>query len=149
MTESTHTVARDTTSIFQRDPGWQAFAMLRTVFVIAPIVFGIDKFFNLLTNWPGYLAPIVTDVVPISGQQFMYIVGVVEIVAGLAVLIRPKFGSLLVAAWLAGIIINLLVLPGFFDVALRDFGLFVAALALFRLSVVYDKGGVKAREAQH
>jgi hypothetical protein len=119
------------------DPGWQAFAMLRTVFTIAPIAFGLDKFFNLLTDWPQYLAPIVTDVLPLTGQQFMYIVGVVEIVAGICVFFLPRFGSLLVAAWLAGIIVNLLLVPGFFDVALRDFGLFVAALALFRLSTVY------------
>jgi len=118
----------------RRDPAWQAFALLRTVFTIAPIAFGLDKFFNLLTDWPIYVAPIVTDILPLTGQQFMYIVGVVEILAGLVVLVAPRYGSLLVAAWLAGIILNLLLLPGYFDVALRDFGLFVAALALFRLS---------------
>lgn len=117
-----------------RDPAWQAFTLLRTVFTIAPIVFGLDKFFNLLTDWPTYLAPIVTDILPLTGQQFMYIVGVIEIIAGLVVLIAPRYGALLVAAWLAGIIVNLLLVPGYFDVALRDFGLFVAALALFRLS---------------
>ncbi|MEO7146657.1 MAG: hypothetical protein ABIW81_08300 [Terrimesophilobacter sp.] len=134
MTAATHELAPATVSIFKRDPAWQAFALLRTVFTIAPILFGLDKFFNILTDWPNYLTHIVTDILPISGQQFMYAVGVVEIIAGIAVLVTPKWGSLLVAAWLAGIIVNLLLLPGFFDVALRDFGLFVAALALSRLA---------------
>lgn len=134
MTATTHEIAPSAVSIFKRDPAWQAFALLRTVFTIAPILFGLDKFFNILTDWPNYLTHIVTDILPISGQQFMYAVGVVEIIAGIAVLVTPKWGSLLVAAWLAGIIVNLLVLPGFFDVALRDFGLFVAALALSRLA---------------
>lgn len=126
------------------DPSRQAFVLLRTVFTIAPILFGLDKFLNLLTHWPDYLAPLVTDIVPLHGQQIMYLVGVIEIVAGLAVAFRPRFGSLLVAAWLAGIIVNLLILPGFFDVALRDFGLFVAALALYRLSVAHDGRGPRA-----
>lgn len=116
-------------------PSARAFLLLRTVFTIAPIAFGLDKFFNILTDWPQYLPHIVTDIVPMTGQQFMYIVGVVEIIAGIAVALRPRFGSLLVAVWLAAIIVNLLILPGFFDVALRDFGLLVAALALFLLSL--------------
>jgi hypothetical protein len=134
MTSPASSVASDSASILKADPARQAFILLRTVFTIAPIAFGLDKFFNLLTDWPHYLAPIVTDIVPISGQQFMYIVGVVEIIAGLLVLSAPRWGALIVAVWLAGIIIDLLVLPGYFDVALRDFGLFVAAIALFRLS---------------
>ncbi len=127
-------VSYNGTSVLKADPARQAYLLLRTVFTIAPIAFGLDKFFNLLTHWPHYLAPFVTDVVPITGQQFMYIVGAIEIVAGLLVLFKPRWGALVVAIWLAGIIIDLLVLPGYFDVALRDFGLFVAALALFRLS---------------
>src|SRR3954469_21500384 len=119
------------------DPGRQAFLLLRTVFTVAPIVFGLDKFANLLADWPGYLAPWINDIVPGSGQQAMYAVGVIEIVAGLAVALAPRFGGLLVAAWLAGIILNLLTIPGFYDVALRDFGLLVAALALARLAVRY------------
>jgi uncharacterized membrane protein YphA (DoxX/SURF4 family) len=137
MTQTTREAVPQDKAALHSDPGWQAFALLRTVFTIAPIAFGLDKFFNLLTDWPGYLAPIVTDVVPITAQQFMYLVGVIEIVAGLCVFFLPRFGSLLVAVWLAGIIVNLLLIPDFFDVALRDFGLFVATLALFRLSVVY------------
>ncbi|HSN35054.1 MAG TPA: hypothetical protein VLT34_01780 [Arthrobacter sp.] len=112
----------------------QAFLLLRTVFTVAPVVFGLDKFTNLLTNWTMYLAPVVTDVVPLPAQTIMYVVGVVEILAGLAVALKPRFGSLLVAVWLLGIIINLIILGGFFDVALRDFGLLVGALALNRLS---------------
>jgi len=112
----------------------QAFLLLRTVFTVAPILFGLDKFTNLLTDWTMYLAPVVTQVVPLPAQTIMYIVGVVEIVAGVAVALRPRFGSVLVAAWLLGIIINLIILGGFYDVALRDFGLLVGALALNRLS---------------
>jgi hypothetical protein len=119
------------------DPAYQAFLALRTVFTVAPIVFGLDKFANLLTDWPVYLAPWIDDIVPGSAQQAMYAVGVVEIVAGLVVALLPRFGGLLVAAWLAGIIVNLLTIPGFYDVALRDFGLLVAALALARLAVRY------------
>ena len=114
----------------------QAYLLLRTVFTMAPIIFGLDKFTNLLTHWTMYLAPVATSVVPLPAQTLMYIVGVVEIVAGLAVALRPRFGSLLVAVWLLGIIINLLVLGSYFDVALRDFGLLVGALALNRLSPV-------------
>ena len=113
----------------------QAFLLLRTVFTVAPILFGLDKFTNILTHWTVYLAPQATSVVPLTPQTFMYVVGVVEIIAGLIVAVRPKYGSLVVAVWLAGIITNLLLLGSFYDVALRDFGLLVGALALNRLSV--------------
>lgn len=112
----------------------QAFVLLRTIFTVAPIVFGLDKFTNLLTDWTQYLAPLATDIIPVSPEVFMYVVGVVEIAAGVLVALRPKIGSLVVALWLLGIIVNLLVLPGFFDVALRDFGLLIGALALNRLA---------------
>ena len=115
-------------------PAKQAILLLRTVFTVAPILFGLDKFTNILADWTVYLAPQATAIVPLPPQTFMYVVGVVEIVAGIAVAIRPRFGSLLVGAWLAGIIINLLLLGSFFDVALRDFGLLVGALALNRLA---------------
>lgn len=130
-----------------RDPAWQAFALLRTVFTIAPLAFGIDKFFNLLVDWPSYLAPIFADMVLITPQEFMYIVGVVEIIAGIAVLVAPRYGSLLVAFWLAAIMTNLLMIPGYFDIALRDFGLFVAALALFRLSFVPGNSPIIGKRA--
>ena len=121
-------------STLAADPGRQAFLLLRTVFTVAPIIFGLDKFTNLLADWTVYLAPVATSVVPLPAQTIMYIVGVVEIIAGVMVALRPRFGSALVAAWLLGVIINLIVLGGFYDVALRDFGLLVGALALNRLS---------------
>lgn len=120
----------------RHDLDTQAFMLLRTVFTVAPIVFGVDKFTNLLTDWTRYLAPLATDVIPVDPHVFMYGVGVVEIIAGLLVAWRPRWGSLVVCLWLAGIIVNLLILPGFYDVALRDFGLLVGALALNRLATV-------------
>jgi hypothetical protein len=104
---------------------------------VAPIVFGLDKFFNLLTDWPAYLASPINDIVPGTAQQAMMVVGVVEMAAGLLVALRPHIGGYVVAAWLAGIIFNLLLVPGFYDVALRDFGLMLAALALARLALVF------------
>src|SRR6478609_11655354 len=121
------------------DPVHQAFLLLRAAFTVAPIVFGLDKFFNLLTDWPGYLAPWFDSIVPGTAQQAMYVVGVVEIAAGVLVAVRPSIGGYVVAAWLAGIIVNLLLIPGFYDVALRDFGLLLAALALARLAVVFRR----------
>lgn len=122
------------------DPGFQAYALLRTAFVVAPILFGLDKFTNWLVDWPIYLAPWINDIVPGSAQDAMYAVGVVEIVAGLVVAVAPRFGGLLVSAWLAGIIVNLLTIPDYYDVALRDFGLLVGALALSRLATHYAPG---------
>lgn len=112
----------------------RAFLLLRTVFTIAPIAFGLDKFFDVMTNWEIYLAPWINDIVPGSANDAMLVVGVIEIVAGLAVAVLPRFGGLLVAAWLAGIIVNLLTLGDYYDVALRDFGLLVAALCLTLLA---------------
>jgi uncharacterized membrane protein YphA (DoxX/SURF4 family) len=122
-------------------PSRQAFLLLRTVFAVAPIVFGLDKFLNVLTDWPAYLAPVINDIVPGTAQQAMYAVGVVEILAGVAVALLPRYGALLVAGWLAGIIVNLLLIPDYYDIALRDFGLLVAALALSRLAVEHDGRG--------
>src|SRR5829696_592831 len=119
------------------DPARQAFLLLRSVFTVAPIVFGLDKFTNLLTDWPAYLAPWIDGIVPGTAQQAMYAVGVVEILAGVVVAMVPRFGGWLVAAWLGGIILNLLTIPGFYDIALRDFGLLVGAVALARLAVQY------------
>jgi len=112
----------------------RAFRLLRTVFTIAPIAFGLDKFFNVMTEWSQYLAPWINDIVPGNADQAMYVVGVIEIAAGLVVAVTPRYGGLLVAAWLAGIIVNLLTLGDYYDVALRDFGLLVAALALSLLA---------------
>ncbi|WP_369170485.1 hypothetical protein AB5J49_22910 [Streptomyces sp. R28] len=119
------------------DPGYQAFVILRTGFTVAPILFGLDKFTNLLVDWPAYLAPWIDDIVPGSAQAAMYAVGVIEIVAGLVVALAPRFGGWLVAGWLAGIIVNLLTIPGHYDIALRDFGLLLGAVALARLAQRY------------
>ena len=112
----------------------QAFLLLRTVFTVAPILFGLDKFVGLLTDWERYLAPQIDDLVPGTAHQAMLAVGVVEIIAGLLVAVLPRIGGYVVAAWLAGIIVNLLLIGGYYDVALRDFGLLVGALALARLA---------------
>jgi hypothetical protein len=120
------------------NPAYQAFLALRIGFVAAPILFGLDKFTNLLTDWTTYLAPAVDRLVPGSATSAMLAVGVVEVVAGLVVAFRPKVGGYLVAAWLAGIIGNLLLLGDHYDVALRDFGLLLAALALARLATAFQ-----------
>jgi hypothetical protein len=126
--------------LLRADPARQAFWLLRAVFTVAPIVFGVDKFANVLTDWPRYLAPVINDIVPGTAQQAMYAVGAIEVLAGVVVALRPRYGGLLVAAWLAGIIANLLLIPGYYDIALRDFGLLVAALALAGLAVGDERG---------
>lgn len=120
------------------DARYQAFALLRLGFTVAPIAFGLDKFWNQMVYWPKYLAPWINDIAPGSGQDFMYFVGAVEIIAGIVVLLKPRYGAYLVAAWLAGIVVNLFSYPGWYDVAVRDFGLMLAALTLARLASVYD-----------
>jgi hypothetical protein len=123
----------------RREAGYQAFLMLRLAFAVAPIAFGLDKFFNVLTDWPKYLAGWVDDLMPGSAQDFMYAVGGIEILAGVLVALRPRYGAPIVVAWLGGIIFNLLTGPGYYDVALRDFGLMLAALTLARLALAYDR----------
>lgn len=120
------------------DPRYQAYSLLRLAFTVAPIAFGLDKFFNVLVDWPIYLAPWINDIAPGSGQDFMYVVGAVEILAGISVALKPRYGAYVVAGWLAGIIITLLTYSGYYDIALRDFGLLLAALTLGRLASVYD-----------
>src|SRR3712207_6764618 len=123
------------------DPAAQAFLLLRIAFTVAPILFGIDKFAEVLTdNWTRYLAAEFNEILPGSAQDGMYLVGGVEIVAGLVVLIAPRLGGLLVAGWLAGIIVSLLLVGGYGDIALRDFGLLLGALTLARLAGA-DFGG--------
>jgi uncharacterized membrane protein YphA (DoxX/SURF4 family) len=132
---TTHAGHIPRTAVLTRDPAAQAFLLLRIAFVVAPIVFGIDKFANVLTDdWTRYLAPAFNDLIPGSAADAMYAVGVVEIVAGLVVLLTPRFGGLLVAAWLGGIIVNLLIAGGYGDIAFRDFGLLLGALTLSRLA---------------
>jgi uncharacterized membrane protein YphA (DoxX/SURF4 family) len=116
---------------------YQAFWLLRIGFTLAPILFGIDKFFNWSVHWPQYLAPWINEIVPGSGQDFMYVVGGVEIFAGLLVAFAPRIGAFVVAGWLAGIVVNLLTndAPQYYDIALRDFGLLLGALTLGRLAL--------------
>ena len=127
------------------DPGYQAFLLLRIGFAALPILFGLDKFFDVFVNWEAYLAPWINDIVPGNATDAMHMVGVVEIVAGIAVLAKPRYGAYLVAAWLAGIIVNLLLIGDFYDVALRDFGLLVGALALARLAPTSRLRGRRTR----
>lgn len=134
------------TDRLKNDPAYQAYAVLRTIFSIAPILFGLDKFTNILTDWPHYLAPWITHIVPFDAATTMRIVGVIEIAAGVLLAVAPRIGAYVVALWLAGIIVNLLTLPGYYDVALRDFGLLVGALALARLSQAEH---VRARVRAH
>ena len=117
-----------------RDPVVQAFTLLRVGFTVAPILFGLDKFAHVLVNWDVYLAPEFADLFNAEAHTLMYVVGAIEIVAGLVVLLQPRFGGYLVAAWLAGIITNLLMIGDYYDIALRDFGLLLAALTLARLA---------------
>ncbi len=127
------------------DPAFQAFTLLRIAFTVAPILFGLDKFFNVMVDWEQYLAPWINDVVPGSASTAMHLVGVIEIVAGVFVFVKPRYGAYVVAAWLGGIIIDLLTLSGYYDVALRDFGLMLGALTLARLASVYDPPGAEIR----
>lgn len=115
-------------------PAYQAYQILHVAFVVAPVLAGVDKFFHLLVNWDMYLAPVIAHLSPISGHSLMLVIGVVEVIAGILVAIKPRIGAYVVCAWLLGIVINLLLVPGFFDIALRDFGLALGALALGRLS---------------
>lgn len=122
-------------SVTRRDAAWQAFVLLRTVFTIAPIVLGADKFFNILVDWSIYLTP---HVLVIPEQQAMYVVGVIEIVAGVIVAVAPRWGAPLVAVWLGCIIVNLIALGDYYDVAFRDFGLLIGAVALWRLATAFS-----------
>ena len=127
--------------VLRRDPAAQAFMLLRIAFTVAPILFGLDKFAEVLTDdWTKYLATEFNDLIPGSAQDAMYMVGIVEVVAGLTVLVAPRFGGLLVAAWLGGIIVSLLLVGGYGDIALRDFGLLLGALTLARLATAYSPG---------
>ena len=126
-----------------RDRAWgdsrfQAFTLMRLGYTVLPIAMGIDKFFNAMVSWPQYLAGWIDDIAPGTAQQFMYFVGAVEILAGLIVLLKPRYGAYVVAAWLAGIVINLFSTGNWWDVGVRDFGLMLGALALGRLAAYYD-----------
>ncbi|MGH9871566.1 MAG: hypothetical protein ACRD9S_03750 [Pyrinomonadaceae bacterium] len=120
-------------------PGYQAYQILHLGFTVAPILAGLDKFFNVLVNWDQYLPPFVNKLAGGHGHEIMLAVGVIEIIAGLGVAFKPKVFAYVVSAWLLLIVVNLLMIPGYFDVALRDFGLALGALALARLSHEFDR----------
>jgi uncharacterized membrane protein YphA (DoxX/SURF4 family) len=120
------------------DPAYQAFWLLRVGFAALPILFGLDKFFDVLVNWEIYLAPWINEIIPGTAAEAMYAVGVIEIVAGIAVAVKPRYAAYVVAAWLGGIIVSLLTVSGYYDIALRDFGLLLGALTLARLARKYD-----------
>lgn len=121
-------------------PTVQAFRLLHVGFTVAPILFGLDKFFDVMTNWDKYLAPWIPSLLHLTPHTVMLIVGVIEIVAGIVVAVKPRYGGYLVTAWLWGIIVNLLTLSGYYDVALRDFGLSLGALSLARLAEAHEAG---------
>jgi uncharacterized membrane protein YphA (DoxX/SURF4 family) len=139
------TLAPSSGERLKADPAFQAFTLLRIAFTVAPILFGLDKFFGVMVDWEQYLAPWINDIVPGSAATAMHLVGVIEIVAGLLVALKPRYGAYLVAAWLGGIIVNLLTYSGYYDIALRDFGLLLGALTLGRLASVYDPPGTEVR----
>jgi hypothetical protein len=135
-------VPMPTSASLRRDPVAQAFLLLRIGFTVAPILFGLDKFANVLTDdWTRYLATQFNDLIPGNASDAMHIVGVVEVVAGLSVAVAPRFGGILVAGWLGGIIVNLLLVGGYGDIALRDFGLLLGALTLSRLASAVARDG--------
>lgn len=124
----------------RQDPALVAFWILRVGFAVLPFWMGLDKFLGVLApDWPHYLAPWIVGLLPFSAQTAMYVVGVIEMVAGIMVAIKPRYAAYVVALWLAGIILNFLTYSGFYDIALRDFGLLIAALALAALSTQYDR----------
>jgi hypothetical protein len=121
------------------DPSYQALRLLHVVFAVAPVLFGLDKFAHLLVDWDRYLAPEIVDALPGTAHELMYVVGAIEVVAGLVVALRPRIGGYLVAGWLAAIIVNLLLQADYYDIALRDFGLLVGAVALARLATAFPR----------
>lgn len=128
--------------LLRSDPAYQSFVLLRVGFTVLPIVMGVDKFFNVLVHWESYLAPWIARLSPLSATGTMRVVGVVEIGAGVFVGLKPRYGAYVVAAWLGGIIVDLLTYSGYYDVALRDFGLMLGALTLARLASKYDRPGL-------
>jgi len=129
--------AKTSAAVTANNPAFDAYRLLRVAFIVAPLAMGLDKFFNRLTQWPKFLCPLVMNRVP--PETFMRVAGVAEIAAGVLVLVKPRIGAYVVAAWLLLVIINLLLIPGYYDVVLRDVGLVLAAFALARLSAVFSR----------
>ena len=135
----TNTLIKNPVDADVSGPAYEAYQILRVGFVVAPIIAGLDKFLNLLVNWEQYLPPFANKIVGGHGHEFMLVVGVIEIIAGIGVFFKPRVFAYVVTAWLLLIVVNLLMIPGFYDVALRDFGLALGALALARLSQEFDR----------
>ena len=131
-------MANASVGVRTQSPSYQAYQILHLAFIVAPLVAGADKFFHFLVNWDQYLSPTIARMLPVSGHTFMLVVGVIEIAAGLLVAFMPAVGGIVVGAWLCGIILNLLTIPGYYDVALRDLGLALGAFALARLATEFD-----------
>jgi uncharacterized membrane protein YphA (DoxX/SURF4 family) len=121
------------------NPTYQAYRILHFGFTALPVIAGLDKFTHILVNWDMYLAPVIARISSIPVHTLMMVIGIIEIIAGILVAIKPRIGAYIVAAWLCGIIINLLLLSGYYDIALRDFGLALGAIALGRLSMNFDR----------
>ena len=139
IAQNTSAVGLDSSESMTGNPTYQAYQILHFGFTVAPIIAGLDKFLHLLVNWDQYLPPVVNNMLGGYGHEFMYAVGVIEVAAGIGVFLKPKIFAYVVSAWLFLIILNLLLIPGYFDVALRDVGLALGALALGRLSSSFDK----------
>jgi len=139
IAQNTGAVGLDSSESMTGNPTYQAYQLLHFGFTVAPIIAGLDKFLHLLVNWDQYLPATVNNMLGGHGHEFMYAVGVIEVVAGIGVFLKPKIFAYVVSAWLFLIIVNLLLIPGYFDVALRDLGLALGALALGRLSSTFDK----------
>lgn len=133
-------------AVLKVNPSYRAYQILHATFAVGLMVAGADKFLHWLTNWDQYLAPTVSRLFPLSGHEFMFLAGTVEVLVGLVVAFHPRLGSYLVAAWLLAVIINLLLLPGHFDIALRDLGLMLGALALAKLAEDYHSGNAEIIE---
>jgi hypothetical protein len=140
VTAALRPIPLPSSTALRRDPVAQAFTLLRVAFTVAPILFGLDKFAEvMISDWSKYLAPEFNDLIPGSAADAMLIVGGVEIAAGVVVAVAPRFGGLLVAGWLGGIIVSLLLVGGYGDIALRDFGLLLGALTLARLASAFPR----------
>ena len=124
-------------SKFSEDRGYQAFRILQIVFIIAPILAGLDKFFYLLTDWSNYISPLVLKIINNHDRGFMMIAGVIEMIAGIGIIFKPKIFAYIISLWLLGIIVNLFLTGHYFDIVLRDVGLLLSAIALGRLSEKY------------
>ena len=138
IAQNTGAVGLDSSESMTGNPTYQAYQLLHFGFTVAPIIAGLDKFLHLLVNWDQYLPATVNNMLGGHGHEFMLVVGVIEVVAGIGVFLKPKIFAYVVSAWLLLIIVNLLMIPGYFDIALRDLGLSLGALALGRLSSTYD-----------